>query len=269
MSSPVSTPSRRGSRRAAPAQPRECPRAAVPRGVFGEAGRAVPCQPRSAPALPSPTPPCPFPHRPGPAVVGRAAAAARVARRRAPQPAPRAARRCAARSGIGGRRGRGGPGGGSGRPAGVLAALTPVDALPSGPPGPGRELAADLWHPQLAGGGHPEERRARHACAAEARLGLGAERAAGGPALGRGECGAARGAVGRARWAVPREPAPVAFPVQPAAEDIVASEQSLGQKLVIWGTDVNVATCKENFQVRCHSSGLRRCGGKYVSPPST
>uniref|UniRef100_A0A9L0IDJ2 DNA replication licensing factor MCM4 n=1 Tax=Equus asinus TaxID=9793 RepID=A0A9L0IDJ2_EQUAS len=34
----------------------------------------------------------------------------------------------------------------------------------------------------------------------------------------------------------------------PAIEDIVASEQSLGQKLVIWGTDVNVATCKENFQ---------------------
>uniref|UniRef100_A0A8D2B0A9 DNA replication licensing factor MCM4 n=1 Tax=Sciurus vulgaris TaxID=55149 RepID=A0A8D2B0A9_SCIVU len=33
-----------------------------------------------------------------------------------------------------------------------------------------------------------------------------------------------------------------------AAEDAVASEQSLGQKLVIWGTDVNVATCKENFQ---------------------
>lgn len=29
----------------------------------------------------------------------------------------------------------------------------------------------------------------------------------------------------------------------------MASEQSLGQKLVIWGTDVNVATCKENFQV--------------------
>lgn len=34
-----------------------------------------------------------------------------------------------------------------------------------------------------------------------------------------------------------------------AAEDTVASEQSLGQKLVIWGTDVNVATCKEHFQV--------------------
>uniref|UniRef100_A0A8I5UY44 DNA replication licensing factor MCM4 n=1 Tax=Pongo abelii TaxID=9601 RepID=A0A8I5UY44_PONAB len=33
-----------------------------------------------------------------------------------------------------------------------------------------------------------------------------------------------------------------------AAEDTVASEQSLGQKLVIWGTDVNVAACKENFQ---------------------
>ncbi|GAB1300035.1 DNA replication licensing factor MCM4 [Apodemus speciosus] len=35
-----------------------------------------------------------------------------------------------------------------------------------------------------------------------------------------------------------------------AAEDTVASEQSLGQKLVIWGTDVNVAACKENFQMR-------------------
>uniref|UniRef100_A0A8C9NC38 DNA replication licensing factor MCM4 n=1 Tax=Serinus canaria TaxID=9135 RepID=A0A8C9NC38_SERCA len=32
------------------------------------------------------------------------------------------------------------------------------------------------------------------------------------------------------------------------AEDIVANEQSLGQKLVIWGTDVNVASCKEKFQ---------------------
>ncbi|NXU49981.1 MCM4 factor, partial [Turnix velox] len=32
------------------------------------------------------------------------------------------------------------------------------------------------------------------------------------------------------------------------AEDVVASDQSLGQKLVIWGTDVNVATCKEKFQ---------------------
>ncbi|NXB13707.1 MCM4 factor, partial [Rhagologus leucostigma] len=32
------------------------------------------------------------------------------------------------------------------------------------------------------------------------------------------------------------------------AEDIVATEQSLGQKLVIWGTDVNVASCKEKFQ---------------------
>uniref|UniRef100_A0A8B9TEU4 DNA replication licensing factor MCM4 n=1 Tax=Anas platyrhynchos TaxID=8839 RepID=A0A8B9TEU4_ANAPL len=32
------------------------------------------------------------------------------------------------------------------------------------------------------------------------------------------------------------------------AEDLVASEQSLGQKLVIWGTDVNVTACKEKFQ---------------------
>ncbi|KAK2527835.1 DNA replication licensing factor MCM4 [Columba livia] len=32
------------------------------------------------------------------------------------------------------------------------------------------------------------------------------------------------------------------------AEDVVETEQSLGQKLVIWGTDVNVASCKEKFQ---------------------
>lgn len=29
----------------------------------------------------------------------------------------------------------------------------------------------------------------------------------------------------------------------------MANEQSLGQKLVIWGTDVNVTSCKEKFQV--------------------
>lgn len=29
----------------------------------------------------------------------------------------------------------------------------------------------------------------------------------------------------------------------------VASEQNAGQRLVIWGTDVNVGTCKEKFQV--------------------
>lgn len=27
------------------------------------------------------------------------------------------------------------------------------------------------------------------------------------------------------------------------------SEQGAGQRLVIWGTDVNVGTCKEKFQV--------------------
>uniref|UniRef100_A0A4W3HCA8 DNA replication licensing factor MCM4 n=1 Tax=Callorhinchus milii TaxID=7868 RepID=A0A4W3HCA8_CALMI len=35
---------------------------------------------------------------------------------------------------------------------------------------------------------------------------------------------------------------------QPVVDEIVTSEQSLGQKLVIWGTDVNVAACKEKFQ---------------------
>uniref|UniRef100_A0A6Q2XFV6 DNA replication licensing factor MCM4 n=1 Tax=Esox lucius TaxID=8010 RepID=A0A6Q2XFV6_ESOLU len=34
----------------------------------------------------------------------------------------------------------------------------------------------------------------------------------------------------------------------PSADGAVASEPSVGQKLVIWGTDVNVGTCKEKFQ---------------------
>ncbi|KAL8182170.1 UNVERIFIED_CONTAM: DNA replication licensing factor mcm4-B, partial [Gekko kuhli] len=41
---------------------------------------------------------------------------------------------------------------------------------------------------------------------------------------------------------------PKTGPWMPTVEDAVASEQSLGQKLVIWGTDVNVASCKEKFQ---------------------
>ncbi|NWS70670.1 MCM4 factor, partial [Crotophaga sulcirostris] len=32
------------------------------------------------------------------------------------------------------------------------------------------------------------------------------------------------------------------------AEDVATTEQSLGQRLVIWGTDVNIASCKEKFQ---------------------
>uniref|UniRef100_A0A2D4MLH8 DNA replication licensing factor MCM4 n=1 Tax=Micrurus spixii TaxID=129469 RepID=A0A2D4MLH8_9SAUR len=34
----------------------------------------------------------------------------------------------------------------------------------------------------------------------------------------------------------------------PAPGDVIANEHSDGQKLVIWGTDVNVASCKESFQ---------------------
>lgn len=133
MSSPASTPSRRGSRRAAPAQPRECPRTAVPRGVLREAGRAVPCQPRSAPVPPAPTPPCPFPHRSGPAVVGRASAAARVARRRTPQPTPRATRRYAALSGTGGRGAGGGRAGGADVPQGSSPCSPPWTRSPAAP----------------------------------------------------------------------------------------------------------------------------------------
>ncbi|KAG9478930.1 DNA replication licensing factor MCM4 [Eleutherodactylus coqui] len=35
---------------------------------------------------------------------------------------------------------------------------------------------------------------------------------------------------------------------QPAVEELVTSEQPMEQKLVIWGTDVNVITCREKFQ---------------------
>lgn len=37
--------------------------------------------------------------------------------------------------------------------------------------------------------------------------------------------------------------------IQPTADGAVASEPNAGQRLVIWGTDVNVGTCKEKFQV--------------------
>lgn len=46
----------------------------------------------------------------------------------------------------------------------------------------------------------------------------------------------------------------VSFVSMQMAEDVVSTEQSLGQKLVIWGTDVNVASCKEKFQVGFVSS---------------
>lgn len=42
------------------------------------------------------------------------------------------------------------------------------------------------------------------------------------------------------------------FYAQPAVEELVTSEQSMEQKLVIWGTDVNVITCREKFQVSKH-----------------
>lgn len=38
--------------------------------------------------------------------------------------------------------------------------------------------------------------------------------------------------------------------LQPSTDGAVASEPNAGQRLVIWGTDVNVGTCKEKFQVR-------------------
>ena len=40
------------------------------------------------------------------------------------------------------------------------------------------------------------------------------------------------------------------FVSQPSADGATASESNAGQRLVIWGTDVNVGTCKEKFQVR-------------------
>lgn len=37
--------------------------------------------------------------------------------------------------------------------------------------------------------------------------------------------------------------------LQPSADGAAASETNSSQRLVIWGTDVNVGTCKEKFQV--------------------
>uniref|UniRef100_A0A8C7YS61 DNA replication licensing factor MCM4 n=1 Tax=Oryzias sinensis TaxID=183150 RepID=A0A8C7YS61_9TELE len=47
---------------------------------------------------------------------------------------------------------------------------------------------------------------------------------------------------------------------QPSADNAVASEPSAGQNLVIWGTDVNVGTCKEKFQ---------RFLQRFIDPTST
>eukprot|EP00064_Thunnus_orientalis_P009526 superscaffoldBa00001215_g9550 len=46
----------------------------------------------------------------------------------------------------------------------------------------------------------------------------------------------------------------------PSADGAVASEQNAGQRLVIWGTDVNVGTCKEKFQ---------RFLQRFIDPTST
>lgn len=90
MSSPASTPSRRGSRRAAPAQPRECLVPAVPHGVPGEGGRCR-VSPRAGPVPPAPTPRCPPP--PQARTPCRPESRSRCPRRLAPSPAPRPARR--------------------------------------------------------------------------------------------------------------------------------------------------------------------------------
>lgn len=37
--------------------------------------------------------------------------------------------------------------------------------------------------------------------------------------------------------------------MQPSADGAAATDQAPAQRLVIWGTDVNVGTCKEKFQV--------------------
>lgn len=137
-----------------------------------------------------------LPLRPGPPVSWRTSAAALVARHRAPQLAPCAVGRLATRSGFGGPQDWEVAGVGCSQ-VGVVnenqaPALTPWDPVPRGPPGPGHELAADLRHPKLKSGGHPKEWRSWYTGAAEARPGVGAQGAAGGLALGRGEC-----------WAVP------------------------------------------------------------------
>ncbi|XP_008296786.1 DNA replication licensing factor MCM4 [Stegastes partitus] len=46
----------------------------------------------------------------------------------------------------------------------------------------------------------------------------------------------------------------------PSTDGAVASEQNAGQRLVIWGTDVNVGTCKEKFQ---------RFLQRFIDPTST
>lgn len=44
---------------------------------------------------------------------------------------------------------------------------------------------------------------------------------------------------------------------QLSGDAVAGSEQGAGQRLVIWGTDVNVGTCKEKFQVWLQSVSLQ------------
>ncbi|OWK04422.1 MCM4 [Cervus elaphus hippelaphus] len=231
MSSPASTPSRRGSRRAAPAQPR---RAVPGQPLYGPgaagADAAVPSTPAGQDLLSSGEPQ-PLPSSPG-------------AEPRTPSRAPPAGELPGWESGEG-------PGGGSGRPAGLLPATRPPrPGLPVWMRSPAVPLDLDLSSPLTYGTpssrvegtprsgvrGTPVRQRPD---LGSARKGLQVDLHSDGGRSGRD---GVRGTGG------PPNRLPSPFPVQPAAEDTVASEQSLGQKLVIWGTDVNVATCKENFQ---------------------
>uniref|UniRef100_A0A8C2PY32 DNA replication licensing factor MCM4 n=1 Tax=Cyprinus carpio TaxID=7962 RepID=A0A8C2PY32_CYPCA len=63
----------------------------------------------------------------------------------------------------------------------------------------------------------------------------------------------------------------------PSGDAVAGSEQGAGQRLVIWGTDVNVGTCKEKFQLFFHdkmiiaacllfSSGIYRAAPMRLNP---
>ena len=116
----------------------------------------------------------------------------------------------------------------------------------------GHELPPHVRDPQLPGGRDPSQRSARHPGPAASWPGVGQEGSTGWPPVWAGQW-RSRDSV---HWLLSLYSYEPRFLkkmfencFQPSADGAVATEPNAGQRLVIWGTDVNVAICKEKFQV--------------------
>lgn len=134
----------------------------------------------------------------------------------------------------------------------------------------GYELPSNIWNSQLEGGRDPSQWSSRHPCQTASWSRVSQEGSTGWSSLWTGqltkECFycyffslcllfVATGQTWKLSLLVSVSKMSkddfsqlILMFLQPSA-DAVASESNTGQRLVIWGTDVNVGTCKEKFQV--------------------